>query len=91
MPRDHVVAKHEQIRGADARVGLQTDAQPTQHVLEAAHGLMRLVVVVVVVVIMMMTNRRMMTKIDKIHMVDREIAKIRDVRLSNTLFPTFLS
>ncbi len=38
---DHVVAKHEQIGGADTGVGLQTDAEATQHVLETAHGLMR--------------------------------------------------
>ena len=36
---DHVVAKHEQIGGADARVRLQSDAEPVQHVLETPHGL----------------------------------------------------
>ncbi len=36
---DHVVAKHEQIGGGDARVRLQADAEAVQHVLETPHGL----------------------------------------------------
>ncbi len=39
MRGDHVVAKHEQIGGADARVRLQADAEAVQHVLQTPHGL----------------------------------------------------